>query len=212
MPRDRDFDSQVKEFARSLAGLNNVIKTVTGGGPGVLASASTGGLSGLALGAAGAVVGGAFGLAQAGAEFFTPAARAYALTGSSAAFSSAVTQSTLGVVGSNTFGAFALAATGVESQNQINLSAAERVAGITAQLARFGTQVSDDQRTRLLAIAQEQEGRAAKEAAKVYAEAGSVEALKASRPEGAGAGYDAVVSVLERIETLMKSFGGGGHQ
>lgn len=209
---DRDFDSAIKDAARSLAGFSNVIRTLTGGGPGVLASAQGGGLGGLALGATGALVGGGIALAQGAAEFFTPAARAYSLTGSSAAFSSAVTQSTLGAIGSNTFGAFALAATGVEAQNQINLSAAERVSGITAQLARYGVQVSDEERSRLIGVAQEQEGRAAKEAAKVYAEAGSVEALKAAKPEGAGAGYDAIVSVLERIETLMKAFGSGGHQ
>lgn len=211
-----NFAAEVREFERLLGGLNQALRSVQVGGgragSGVVGGVGAGGpflASGGPAGAALAAAGVAWRGINAAAGFATPAANAYAVTGSSAALAASVTQGALSAVGNTSIGGFALALTGVSAANEVNQSAASRVKSITGDLARFGVEVSDDQRKRLFSEAAAQERRRQKEEAKVDALAGSAESLRQSRPDGAGAGFDRMVAILERIETAMRSFGGG---
>jgi hypothetical protein len=224
------FADEIKEATRLLPAFNAALRGAgRGGSAGGLAGAPGGGGGGAlgsvlggvmgkgggfaaAAGPAGLAIAGAsmaFDAAAAGARFMTPAASAYAVTGSSQAFGSAVTQSTIGAIQGNAFGGLILGATGVTAAADTNQRAGQSVLNTTEDLARIGVNVSDGQRQKLFDIAQEQEKRVTEERGKVAALAGSAAELRDAKPAGAGGGFDAVVSALQSIESLLRGLVGG---
>jgi len=187
--------------AGGLGGLAGIVGGVAGG-KGFLAAAGP-------LGAAIAAGGMVADAVNAGAKFFTPAASAYAVTGSAQGFASAVTQSTLSAVGGTSLGGLLLGATGVSAAQDTNQRAGAAVGNVTEDLARIGVGVSGAQRQRLFDIAQEQEKRVTEERARIAEIAGSAAELSDAKPAGAGAGFDAVVSALNSIESLLRGLVGG---
>lgn len=206
---------ELHEAARELRAL---------GGPG---GAAAGGAGSLAASVAGGVAGGRSAIAAAGpagialaaggvaadavngaARFLTPAANAFATTGTSQGVASAVNSSLIGAVGSTAIGGLLLAGSGVAAAQETTQRAAGRVGAVTEDLARYGVEVSDDFRKRLADVSLEQEKRVGTERGKVQALLGSTDALEKARPEGAGAVFDAILSVLRSIETKINSRGG----
>lgn len=186
--------------AGNLAGL---VGGVMGKGGGFLAA---GGPAGVAL-AAGSM---AFDAASDLARFATPAAKAFAATGSSAAFAAGVTQSLLNSVEGTGIGGLVLGATGVSQARNTAQRAGDVVKGYTEEMARAGLDVPDKLRNDLVKTATTQEARVATERAKVDALVSSADALKGLKPEGAGAGFDQVVDLLAKIERWLAGFTGGG--
>lgn len=208
------FSDELREASRALVQFRSTLNDTSGSGAGRGFAGGIGG-SGPFLAASGpagiALASGAAALRgiNAAAEFATPAANAYAVTGSSAALSSAVTQSILGSIGNTSLGGFALAATGLGAAQTVNQRAGDQVLGVTRDLARFGIEVNRESRERLVREATAQQARVLREEAEVQALTGSAEALKNAKPAGAGDTFDAGVAVLERIEALLRSLGGG---
>lgn len=209
-------EDEVRSLAVAAKELSAAAKDLKGGGGGggvgggVAAGRSFVGATGpggVALAAAGL----AADAINGAASFLTPAANAYAVTGSSAALATAVNQSLLGAVGNTAIGGFALALTGVSAAKETTERAGRDVSSVTEDIARYGEEVSPELRKSLADVALEQEKRVTKERGEVAALTGSTEALKDARPAGAGAGFDMVVSVLERIENAINSWGGGRH-
>lgn len=175
------------------------------------------GLGGGAISKAGAIglaIGAGAEAAGTVAQALTPAAKAFHASGTSAGVATAVTNQLLDSVQDTRIGAFALAVTGVSTARETTQRAGARVGAVTEDLARYGVTVSDEFRQRLANTAIEQEKRVTTERGKVDALTGSAAALDAARPDSAkggamGAGFDAIVGVLSRIEGLLRSNGGG---
>jgi hypothetical protein len=183
----------------NMAGL---IGGVMGKGGGFLAAA---GPAGAALAVGGALVGAAADTAR----FLTPAAKAFAATGTSQGFASGVTGSLIGAAENTAIGGLVMALTGVSQAKETNDRAGGQVKNVTEQMARAGMNVPDKLRQQLADTAMEQERRVATERGKVDAITNSAENLAKSKPEGAGDGFDSVVSMLVRIEQAIKSLVGG---
>lgn len=210
------FSDELREAAKNLHAFNAIARAATT--PGSLAgaaatragaSASTAANVTFGVSAGMAAAGLAYDAAAAGAKFLTPAASAYAVTGSSQAFASAVTKSTLSAIESNAFGGLLLGATGISAAKDTNERAGQGVLSVTEDLARIGVDVSDKQRKELFDLTQSQEKRVTKERGKVAEIADSAAALAGARPEGAGAGFDGIFSILVSIEGLLRGFTGG---
>jgi len=191
-----------------------------GGSGGVIAGGSAAGVFGAvaggrsAIGAAGpagialAAGGAAVDAVNGAARFLTPAANAFATTGTSQGVASAVNSSLINAVGSTAIGGLILAGSGVAAAQETTQRAAGRVGAVTEDLARYGIEVSDDFRKRLSDVSLEQEKRVTTERGKVQGLLGSTDALERARPEGAGAVFDSILGVLKSIESKINSRGG----
>jgi len=172
-----------------------------GGGRAGLAA---GGLAGGALAAGGLAIDGL----NSAARFLTPAANAFATTGTSQGVASAVNSSLINAVGSTAIGGLILAGSGVAAAQETTQRAAGRVGAVTEDLARYGIEVSDDFRKRLADSQLEQEKRVSTERGKVQELLGSTDALERAKPEGAGAVFDSILGVLKSIESKINGRGG----
>lgn len=181
-----------------------------GGGVGSMVGGLSGGRSFLAAaGPAGVALGVAAGgleLLNAGARALTPAASAYALTGTSQAFASGITSSLLGAVEGTGIGGLLLGASGISAARQTNQSAGAATADVTSSLAAIGVQVSDKDRQELFDINQAISKRVNAEKGKVQAIADSAGELADAKPDGAGKTFESILAVLTTIEALIRDW------
>ena len=219
------FAQEIAEATRLLARFNANLRAASGGGAGGGGSGGSaaglvGGLAGgrgflAAAGPAGIALAGAGAATDAvaaGARFLTPAASAYAATGSSQALASGVTQAVLRTIQSTDVGALGLGLSGISAAMDTNQRAGADVLSTTEDLARIGVDVGDKGRRQLFDVAQDQQKRVTEERAKVAAIAGSAAELNDAKPKGGGAGFDAIVGVLERIEMQLATGERGGRR
>ena len=208
----RELHQAAKELRHGGAGGAAGIAGGAGGGLSGVAGAVAGGRSALAAagpaGIALAAGGAAIDAVNGAARFLTPAANAFATTGTSQGVASAVNSSLINAVGSTAIGGLILAGSGVAAAQETTQRAAGRVGAVTEDLARYGIEVSDDFRKRLSDVSLEQEKRVTTERGKVQELLGSTDALERARPEGAGAVFDGILSVLKSIESKINSRGG----
>lgn len=216
------FASEIAEATKLLERFNGALRGATGGGAGIGGgagapggSAAAGGRGFMAgLGPAGLAAAG-IGTALAGASmigdaassaaaFMTPAARAYAVTGSSQAFASSITNSVLGAIGGTALGGFALGATGVTDAMGTNQRAGQGVLSVVEDLARIGVKVPQQQIQRMFDINQEREGRVTEMRGRVEGIANSAAELRDAKPKGANdQAFDALVGIASRIELSL---------
>lgn len=208
----RELNQAAKELRRSGGGagaagvgsggsdLAGIVGAVASGRSAIAAA----GPAGIALAAGGVALDGI----NSAARFLTPAANAFATTGTSQGVASAVNQSLIGAVGSTAIGGLLLAGSGVAAAQETTQRAAGRVGAVTEDLARYGVEIADDFRKRLADVSLEQETRVGKERGKVQELLGSTDALEKARPEGAGAVFDAILTVLRSIESKIVARGG----
>lgn len=205
--------------ARELHAAAREIRGSGGIGAGAGGSAAAGVFGAVSGGRSAVALPGPAGIAAIGAgvaldaldgarRFLTPAANAFATTGTSQGVASAVNQSLIGAVGSTAIGGLLLAGSGVAAAQETTQRAAGRVGAVTEDLARYGVEIADDFRKRLADVSLEQETRVGKERGKVQELLGSTDALEKARPEGAGATFDAMLSVLRSIESKIVARGG----
>lgn len=208
----RELNQAAKELRRSgggagAAGVGSGGSDLAGIAGAVASGRSTiaaAGPAGIALAAGGVALDGI----NSAARFLTPAANAFATTGTSQGVASAVNQSLIGAVGSTAIGGLLLAGSGVAAAQETTQRAAGRVGAVTEDLARYGVEIADDFRKRLADVSLEQETRVGKERGKVQELLGSTDALEKARPEGAGAVFDAMLTVLRSIESKIVARGG----
>lgn len=206
------FADEVQKATRELSAFSNGLRTAR---TGVAAGAGQGGAapragagSGLVSGAVAAagVVGGALAIGGA-VRALSPAAGAYAVSGSTESLAVGATQSALKAIGSTSIGGFALEALGVKGALTANERAQQDVLGVTRDLAALGFDLPDDKRRGLFKAVQQQQVRVLAEEEKVARIAGSAESIEGARTAGAGAGFDALVSVMRSIEQLLRAQG-----
>lgn len=166
-----------------------------GVGAGIGAAAFAGGPMGMAL-AGGAA---ALNAVSAGASALTPAASAFAMSGTAQGLASGVTQSLIGAAQGTSVGGLLLGGMGVTGANRTNMSAAERTKQVTGDLAAYGIEVSPEFRQRTFDVAQAQEGRRNAENEKVDA-IEAVKQLGESTPEGRAALAEHVAALRRYAE------------
>jgi hypothetical protein len=210
------FSEEIREATRLLAAFNGELRGVAGGGRGqgatgrsasssMMAGVSSGGGGFLAAsGPAGVALAGAS-LLNAGARALTPAANAYAVTGTAQGFASGVTSSMLSAIEGTGIGGFLLGLSGVGAARQTNRSAGEATSDVTASLAAMGVEVSDAERQELFDVNQAIQKRITAEKGKVTAIAEAAGELPDAKPDG-GKGFDTIVSILTSIEDLIRKW------
>ena len=211
------FNEELREATKALQGLAGAAKSATGG----LATGGAGGGTGAAREArpASATSGPAsnlgntvLGLGGSVGQFLTPAANAYAVTGSSAGLSEAVSASALQSFRSTGVGGFALGLAGGSAALDSTALAGAATADITADLARIGINVSAEQRRGLFQANLQPETRVQREQAEVTKLSTSLDSIESAKPEGAGRGFDAMIAILwgiERAVDKIANFSGG---
>ena len=153
------------------------------------------------------------------AQFATPAANAYSMTGSSAAFAGAITSSLVGAATSGPIGGFLGALSGAgPAQRTLAAAGMGRASDLLGNMARIGVTPSDEFRKSILDTSIEQEGRVNAEMAKVKGYLDSSEAWQKAKPKGAvGDGFDeitrfkkmveGVTGALDNLYQVLKRFG-----
>jgi hypothetical protein len=208
------FNDQIREATRNLSAFNSALRMASGSGGGGGGGGAAGMVAGMAGGKGFLAAAGPLGLAMAGAsmavdaaaagaQFLTPAARGFAITGSSASLAVGITQSTISALGSNPF--TNLLTQPLQVSNEVAQRAGQGVLGVTEDLARIGVRVSDKQRRALADISAEQENRVTEERQKVQDIVGSADFLQKVMPGGEGANpvNQQILSVLMSIENLI---------
>lgn len=177
--------------------------------------AAIGAAAGAGLGIGSAAVGAVTGAAQ----FATPAANQFAVTGSSAAFAGAITSSLVGAATSGPIGGFLGALSGAgPAQRTLQAAGMGRASDLLGNMARIGVTPTEEFRKSILDTAIDQEGRVTEEMGKIKQYLDSSEAWGRAKPKGAvGDGFDeitkfkkmveGVTGALDNLYQVLKRFG-----